>query len=750
VAVRRAAPHARAVRGGTKDAGGLVRDPERRASAASGDGGDDAVVPGSGQCGGQVLLGTDTVGWASTDRSVLRTKDTGATWFDVSPPGWTSSSGSSLVDADTAYLASDSMPMTIAATHDGGADWVKSTIDAPAASGGPFFAFQTTEHGFATFSDRIDDAKLWVYATSDGGHTWTGPRIGRIPQQPATMTKLEPPSGGVYFLVRGKGDGQPYVNRYKLSMDGGATWEDRTLPTGGAAPKAAAKEIDRIWVLADGTLQMAMDADDRGSIWSSHDAGRTWALIRAIRPEVPFSDTVFASATTWIVAPVGSTTIWTTEDAGAHWRTISVSSGIEISKSDVSFASANVGWGVLRCGIHASQGAMCAGTAGQSVLMRTANGGETWLRVDTAPSTTPESDTPNAAGAGWADAGTMPGGQYGLSGTDLPAVALDDGRVLVVGLDESDPRAVLYDPVTDHWVPTDHPAHARTGPIAVRLADGRVLLAGGSYGDKDRRTTELFDPSTGHWSAGPSMQRARSGFQAVALSDGRVLVVGGEPGPVDTAEIFDPDTRSWKLTSGPRSTGFGRSQLLLLRDGRVFTAGGTTGSPDDESTASAEIYDPATGRWTRTTDMNERRSGASAVQLSDGRVLLVGGARSFAGRELPDAEVFDPRTATWSMVAPIPMARTAPSVAVLPDGRVLVAGGSDPMAGVLGAVERADIFDPSTGTWTRTADLRTSRYASSAVKLRDGTVLLVGGHTTGAFNWLDTAERFYPDGPPAR
>ncbi|HEX8822383.1 MAG TPA: kelch repeat-containing protein [Archangium sp.] len=177
---------------------------------------------------------------------------------------------------------------------------------------------------------------------------------------------------------------------------------------------------------------------------------------------------------------------------------------------------------------------------------------------------------------------------------------------------------------------------------ATLLADGRVLAVGGlgsaspGLPSTVLRSAELYDPATGSWTSPSTLVPGtpRMDHTATRLADGRVLVVGGfgapQPGQPNqtlaTAELYDPATGSWRPTGGmalPRRY----HSATLLADGRVLVAGGHDGT---SALASAELYDPTTGTWTVTSCASLDRRYHTATRLPDGRVLVTGGIDSFA------------------------------------------------------------------------------------------------------------------------
>src|SRR5437667_8608446 len=97
--------------------------------------------------------------------------------------------------------------------------------------------------------------------------------------------------------------------------------------------------------------------------------------------------------------------------------------------------------------------------------------------------------------------------------------------------------------------------------------------------------------------------------------------------------------------------------------------------------------------------MNSARAAAVDVRLEDGRVLVIGGADADFNF-LDSAEIYDPSTGTWSFTGSMNEPRFEDFVAVLLPGRkVLIAGG---FGAALTALDSAEIDDEATNTWNAT------------------------------------------------
>ena len=182
----------------------------------------------------------------------------------------------------------------------------------------------------------------------------------------------------------------------------------------------------------------------------------------------------------------------------------------------------------------------------------------------------------------------------------------------------------------------------------------------------------------------------------------------------------------------------------LLGDGRVLIAGGRTA--DQSALASAELYDPSTGTFSLVGQMSTPRAEHTATLLANGRVLIAGGNPGPPdGDPTPSAELYDPTTGTFTPTGSMSAARGGHTATLLPDGRVLVAGGYGP-APYLDSL-CAELYDPIAGTFTPTGSMHRAWYlAGGATLLADGTVLVgeeVYDPSTGLFTDTGHSGHYY-------
>lgn len=312
------------------------------------------------------------------------------------------------------------------------------------------------------------------------------------------------------------------------------------------------------------------------------------------------------------------------------------------------------------------------------------------------------------------------------------ATRLSDGRVLVAGGLEQGGIALdsteIYDPAKGEFIPAGRMTTKRVGHTATLLPDGRVLLTGGSaktFFASALASAELFEPRTNSFRAVGSMSTSRLAHRATLLADGKVLITGGqnEAGEkLASAEIYDPATETFSPISGMNAKRADHT-ATLLKNGFVLLAGGGNRSvPDEGPQASAELYDPVKRAFLMTGAMSLPRYKHSAATLPDGRVLILGGsdARMWEGR-YASAEIYDPVTGKFTATANLNTARykIRDAVVTLPSGKILVAGGG----------ARPEVFDPTTGIFAPVAgSIGTTRYYATATLLTGGDVLILGGY----------------------
>jgi len=311
------------------------------------------------------------------------------------------------------------------------------------------------------------------------------------------------------------------------------------------------------------------------------------------------------------------------------------------------------------------------------------------------------------------------------------ATPLPNGQVLLSGgcrgphCEEVQASAELFDPQTGRFKAVAGMAEARAAHLALRLADGAVLVAGGFNGREASTRAERFDARTQAFAPVGPMQRPRMDGAAVRLPDGGALVIGGNAQtnqPVAEVERFDPRSQRFS-TLGRLLEARAHTAAAALPDGQVLVVGGLVAR--QRATASVERFDPSRGVSERLPPLAAPRCKHAAVTLADGRVLVLGGSTNCEMRQrLASTELFDPATGRFSPGPQLqaPRYKIAQSATLLADGSVLIAGGADD-------VERWRPGEPAfQRVRSPSGPQGTAREFNTVTALADGSVLVAGGY----------------------
>jgi len=194
----------------------------------------------------------------------------------------------------------------------------------------------------------------------------------------------------------------------------------------------------------------------------------------------------------------------------------------------------------------------------------------------------------------------------------------------------------------------------RDGHSGTLLTTGEVLIAGGSNGCApdasddprwDPLFAELYEPKSRGFQGGGNMSTTRIGHVAIRLANGRVLVLGGiptvqnlheQPPNPSYAELYDPFLRSFSPVDGLTISQAGYT-ATLLNSGMVLVVGGTNAG--GKALADVQLLNPTSAALSFAGSLSRARVGHTATLLLDGRVLVTGGTDSDGGA-LASAEIY--------------------------------------------------------------------------------------------------------------
>lgn len=261
-----------------------------------------------------------------------------------------------------------------------------------------------------------------------------------------------------------------------------------------------------------------------------------------------------------------------------------------------------------------------------------------------------------------------------------------------------------------HWTNAD-PNNSLKNPhvlgAATLLKNGRVLAAGGLSRDPKSpatlfsasTTAELFDPATNSWKTTGPLKTPRWSLDAITLDNGKALFAGGSSAfaptaALQSAELFDPESGMFDFTGNELSAARHSFGISRLNDGRILISGGNPRGNDlgGSGIVAVDIYDPRKNRFEPAAALHQGRSLHAQVTLSDGRVVVIGGAQQ-------DAEIYDPSKNAWTAsTGRLPTTLKDMKAFELFNGLIFIAGGQNTVDGV--TTDATWMFDPKTTEFT--------------------------------------------------
>lgn len=286
-----------------------------------------------------------------------------------------------------------------------------------------------------------------------------------------------------------------------------------------------------------------------------------------------------------------------------------------------------------------------------------------------------------------------------------------------IGTNQSD----LFTPQQNIWtalplmLDDQEEPYTRWYPSVTTMADGRLIVTGGSYGlDLYRTKPHIYSPQSNTWEFLSGAENLEFDYypfmfvlpKAVSLRDNNNVLRTFPPGSLvcvgwrQETRVLGYINNTWLWSNYINNSGITHSKdyssAVMYEPGKIMKCGGGWDLQDGATDLTIHVDFTTSGpySWKKETFANSQmaygRGNFDLVILADGTVLAVGGNRGPLGNDVPDentknfnhpvvqCEIWNPATKKWRTVASLdPNApRMYHSVsALLKDGTVIAAGG---------------------------------------------------------------------------
>src|SRR3954468_17334817 len=244
-------------------------------------------------------------------------------------------------------------------------------------------------------------------------------------------------------------------------------------------------------------------------------------------------------------------------------------------------------------------------------------------------------------------------------------------------------------------------------PFLLGLIISLALVAGSSGQTGD-----------GEWTSLRYMPSERQEL-ATAVLDGKIYVIAGYTGTdfdvrsTATVDVYNPATDTW--SSAHPLPNLNNHNCAAVVAGKLYAFAGT--SP------ATYLYDPVNDSWSFVASLNHPHASTAAVGVFNDKIYIAGGLN--AGNQ---AEVFDPQTNTWTPIASMNMPRHHCAGGFI-NGKFYVAAGR----GWPASETAFEVYDPQTNSWSTLPPMPTGRSGVAAAVVHDELYVFGGEGTQGVY-----------------
>jgi polyhydroxybutyrate depolymerase len=244
---------------------------------------------------------------------------------------------------------------------------------------------------------------------------------------------------------------------------------------------------------------------------------------------------------------------------------------------------------------------------------------------------------------------------------------------------------------------------------------------------------------TEKWYRQADMKTARKSHSSCVL-DGKIYVFAGKgsTATLNSVEVYNPVQNSWTQMADMNS---GRVVFSTCGyNGKIIAIGGSetmNGSP----ITSIEEYDPITNVWINKTEMPVGRIGATATIIGD-KIYIIGGINSSKTTLIQQIDVLDMVSGEWTVVTSLPTPRMNLSSVSFNEKIYTIGGTLGSANGYLG-LDKVEVYNPDTDTWSDAASMINNRKNFAACEL-DGNIYVFGGSNLDCGGILSSVEAYDP------